>query len=157
MAYFYFVHKRIFKIAIDDSEKSKIFPDGIPNNTIEKIVTSEQFENFELNKFYYYLDDSDDLIEIENRESITNEESFTTEAVVIGNDTHSEKSLTGVINSYIQLISTYLINNADEQWTSFKELLSNLDLSTETYPLNKNIIQFLRDKGYTAYHILRLP
>lgn len=157
MAYFYFSHKTIFKIAKDENEKSQVLPFVNASKAIEKIVTDEQFERFELDKFTYYLDDSDNLIEIENKNSMTLEESYATRAGVIGLDTFSEKVLKNVINQYISMIDLYLINNTSEKWSSYKETLSNFVIPTNSYPLGKNIVQLLRDNGYTAYHILRLP
>jgi hypothetical protein len=157
MAYFYFSHKNIFKIAKDENEKSQLLPFIHASKAIEKIVTDEQFERFELNKFSYYLDDSDNLIEIENKNSMTLEESFTTRASVIGSDTLSAMALKNAINHYISTIDLYLTNNTSEKWSSYKETLSNFVISTNSYPLGKNIVQLLRDSGYTAYHILRLP
>ena len=157
MAYFYFSHKTILKIAKDENEKSQIFPLVNASKAIEKIVTDEQFERFELNKFTYYLDDSDNLVEIENKNSMTLEESFTTKADVIGSETISETVLKKVIDQYISTIDLYLKNNTSEKWSSFKETLSNFVTPTNSYPLGKNIVQLLRDNGYTAYHILRLP
>jgi len=157
MAYFYFLNKTIFKIAKDESEKSELLPFVNASKAIEKIVTDQQFERLELNKFKYYLDDSNNLIEIENKISITPEESFTTNAVTIGSDTISETSLKNTINNYISAINAYLNNNTSEKWSSFKETLSNFVIPTNSYPLGKNLVQLLRDNGYTAYHILRLP
>jgi hypothetical protein len=157
MAYFYFSHKTIFKIAKDENEKSQVLPFVNASKAIEKIVTDEQFERFELNKFTYYLDDSDNLVEIENKNSMTLEESFTTKAGIIGSETISEIVLKKVIDQYISTIDLYLKNNTSEKWSSFKETLSNFVIPTNSYPLGKNIVQLLRDNGYTAYHILRLP
>ncbi len=157
MAYFYFSHKTIFKIAKDENEKSLILHTVNASKAIEKTVTDEQFERFELNKFTYYLDDSDNLVEIENKNSMTLEESFTTKACVIGSDTLSAEILKNVINQYISIIDLYLMNNTSEKWSSFKQTLSNFVIPTNSYPLGKNIVQLLRDNGYTAYHILRLP
>jgi hypothetical protein len=157
MAYFYFLNKTIFKIAKDESEKSELLPFVNASKAVEKIVTDEQFERLELNKFSYYLDNSNTLIEVENRISMTLEESFTTNATVIGADTVSEVFLKNAINQYILRINDYLKNNTSEKWSSFKETLSNLDVPKDSYPLNKSLVQLLRDKGYTAYHILRLP
>ena len=157
MSYFYFSHKNIFKVALDENEKSQLLPFLNASKAIEKIVTDEQFERFELNKFTYYLDDSDNLIEIENKNSMTLEESFNTRASVIGSDTLSEIALRNAINQYIFTIDLYLQNNNSEKWSSFKETLTNFVISTNSYPLGKNLIQLLRDNGYTAYHILRLP
>jgi len=157
MAYFYFSHKTIFKIAKDENEKSQVLPFVNASKAIEKIVTDEQFERFELNKFTYYLDDSDNLVEIENKNSMTLEESFTTKAGIIGSETISEIVLKKVIDQYISTIDLYLKNNTSEKWSSFKETLSNFVIPTNSYPLGKNIVQLLRDNGHTAYHILRLP
>jgi hypothetical protein len=157
MAYFYFVNKTIFKIAKDENEKSELLPFINTSKAIEKIVTDEQFEKLELNKFTYYLDNSNNLIEIENKISMTLEESFTTNATTIGGDTASEIALKNVINQYIYMIDAYLKNNTNQKWSSFKETLSNFVIPKTSYPLNKNLIQLLRDSGYTAYHILRLP
>jgi hypothetical protein len=157
MAYFYFSHKTIFKIAKDENEKSQVLQFVNASKAIEKIVTDEQFERFELNKFTYYLDDSDNLVEIENKNSMTLEESFTTKAGIIGSETISEIVLKKVIDQYISTIDLYLKNNTSEKWSSFKETLSNFVIPTNSYPLGKNIVQLLRDNGYTAYHILRLP
>ena len=157
MSYFYFSHKNIFKVALDENEKSQLLPFLNASKAIEKIVTDEQFERFELNKFTYYLDDSDNLIEIENKNSMTLEESFNTRASVIGSDTLSEIALRNAINQYIFTIDLYLQNNNSEKWSSFKETLTNFVIPTNSYPLGKNLIQLLRDNGYTAYHILRLP
>jgi hypothetical protein len=157
MAYFYFSHKTIFKIAKDENEKSQVLPFVNASKAIEKIVTDEQFERFELNKFTYYLDDSDNLVEIENKNSMTLEESYTTKAGIIGSDTISETVLKKVIDQYISTIDLYLKSNTSEKWSSFKETLSNFVIPTNSYPLGKNIVQLLRDNGYTVYHILRLP
>ena len=157
MAYFYFSHKTIFKIAKDENEKSQMLPFTNASKAIEKIVTDEQFERLELNKFTYHLDDLDNLVELENKNSMTLEESFTTKAGVIGSDTISEFVLKKVIDQYISTIDLYLQSNTSQKWSSFKETLSNFVVPTNSYPLNKNLIQLLRDSGYTAYHILRLP
>ena len=119
MSYFYFSHKNIFKVALDENEKSQLLPFLNASKAIEKIVTDEQFERFELNKFTYYLDDSDNLIEIENKNSMTLEESFNTRASVIGSDTLSEIALRNAINQYIFTIDLYLQNNNSEKWSSF--------------------------------------
>jgi hypothetical protein len=145
MAYFYFLNNTIFKIAKDENEKSELLPFINASKAVEKIVTDEQFERLELNKFHYYLNDSNTLVEVENK------------VALIGSDTLTEASLKHIINEYVLMINYYLDNNTNEKWSSFKETLTNFVTPTNSYPLGKNLIQLLRDNGYTAYHILRLP
>ena len=55
------------------------------------------------------------------------------------------------------LISIFLKNNADSNWSSFKTTLENLQIpNSNNFPMLTNFVKYIRNTGNTAYSILRL-
>jgi len=69
------------------------------------------------------------------------------------------------LDSYIKsvklLINMFLNNNKNHSlynlWNSYYEQLTNLDLNSISYPLNKSIEQYLDEQGQTSLHTLQIP
>ena len=60
-------------------------------------------------------------------------------------------------NNYLMLISIFLKNNADSNWSSFKTTLENLQSpNSNNFPMLTNFVKYIRNTGNTAYSILRL-
>jgi hypothetical protein len=60
-------------------------------------------------------------------------------------------------NHYINLISNFLQNNSNTNWSSFKTTLENLEIpNSNNFPMVTNLVKYVRNTGNTAYSILRL-
>ena len=60
-------------------------------------------------------------------------------------------------NNYLMLISIFLQNNDNTNWSSFKTTLENLEIpSSNSFPMLTNLVKYIRNTGSNAYSILRL-
>jgi hypothetical protein len=60
-------------------------------------------------------------------------------------------------NNYLMLISIFLQNNNNTNWSSFKTTLENLEIpSSNSFPMLTNLVKYIRNTGSNAYSILRL-
>jgi chloramphenicol O-acetyltransferase len=74
---------------------------------------------------------------------------------------HSKESLLNYIKNTKDTISIFLNSNINHslypRWNNYHSQLTNLNLDSITYPLNKSIEQYFTDLGQPSFHILQLP
>jgi hypothetical protein len=156
MAFLFFnKDNKICKTALNDAEKNAILT--INKNLIEKSISDSEYEKFEKGLIRFELDNQGNVITINVPISIETilgpESSFISGPVYNDLDSFiSEKK------DYINLINDFLANNSDAKWLNFKQTLENLqNPSNVEFPMLKNLIDYLREKNITCYHITRLP
>jgi hypothetical protein len=73
----------------------------------------------------------------------------------------TKESLLDYIKNTKDIISIYLNSSTNHslysRWDNYYNQLSNLNLDSITYPLNKSLEQYFTDLGQPSYHTLQLP
>jgi hypothetical protein len=73
----------------------------------------------------------------------------------------TKESLLDYIKNTKDIISIYLNSSTNHslysRWDNYYSQLSNLNLDSITYPLNKSLEQYFNDLGQTSYNTLQLP
>ncbi len=132
----------IYKVAENQSDLNNL----IINQLDYKIIEDSQF-NFNLIKYgnkipYKYNNNIITYID----ENI----SFTT-----------KEHLRYYVDNFKNQIKQFTDNNPNHpllsRWNSYYTQLSNLNLDSITYPLNKSLEQYFNDLGQPSYNILQLP
>jgi len=73
----------------------------------------------------------------------------------------TKESLLNYIKNTKDIISIYLVSSTNHslysRWDNYYSQLSNLNLDSITYPLNKSLEQYFNDLGQPSYNTLQLP
>lgn len=148
MAYFIFqknldnIQATLCKIAENESDLNNL-------NIIQsdyKIIEDSQ-SNFNSVKF------RNKFIDKYNNNNIT----YVDEIILFG----KKNDLQNYINNIKQSVKQFTDNNPNHplfnRWNDYYAQLSNLNLDSITYPLNKSLEQYFNDLGQPSLNILQLP
>jgi hypothetical protein len=73
----------------------------------------------------------------------------------------NKNDLQNYINNIKQSVKQFTDNNPNHplfsRWNDYYTQLSNLNLDSITYPLNKSLEQYFNDLGQPSYNILQIP
>jgi uncharacterized protein YutD len=78
-----------------------------------------------------------------------------------GDVSFEKQQLATYINNFKNLIKQFLDNNPNHplfsRWNDYNNQLSNLNLSTIEFPLNKSLEKYFSDINQPSFHPLQLP
>ena len=156
MAYLFFKDNILFRIAKDDSEKTKIL--NLSSETlVEKTITTDQFNKCDYATHVYTLVD-DSVVETVCTEGSSADDPL--EIVPPRVSRHEDAAqMTRAITADLHRINSYLVNNSDAVWQAYRDALVAYTPSENAadYPKEGSLSKVLTDEGITAYNILRLP
>jgi len=159
MAYLFFKNgeSQVFRLAKDDSEKTKILNFCQGENLIEKTITEEEFLRCDYESHRYTLVDGN-VVETE-----TTEGSAADDPLEVVPPRKSEFKNAGEVTQAIEAavgrINQYLNNNEDATWQAYRDALASHTPSTNSadYPKEGSLSKIMADEGISAYNVLRLP
>lgn len=157
MAYLFFRDNQLFRIAKDDSEKTKILNLCAGENLVEKEITADQFNKCDYASHVYTLV-NDQVVETICTEGSPADDPLEVVPPRISRF-HNADEMNRAIEADLERINQYLTNNTDTQWQAYKDALLAYTPSTNSadYPKEGSLSKVLTDEGITAYNILRLP
>jgi len=68
---------------------------------------------------------------------------------------NKKDNLLNQINAF--LLNANDINNLKSDWTSIRTAILNIDVSSETFPINKTLPEYLKSKSISKYTYLLIP
>ena len=157
MAYLFFRDNELFRIAKDDSEKTKILNICAGENLVEKEITADQFNKCDYESHRYTLVE-DQVVETICIDGTTADDTIRTPLARKSGFNNADE-MNRAIEADLERINQYLTNNTDTQWQAYKDALLAYTPSTNSadYPKEGSLSKVLTDEGITAYNILRLP